>query len=196
LIKDKNLSKIKYSIIIKKDNMSGFKDLYNFLEFAKNNRKYPESTANNIKSALKIFEKELTENELNSINLVEDTIEEIFLNVVSDNKEKNIGSLNAYKARVLKIIKDYKKYGVDPSKIQGWQIKTRKSTPLLNQKDKKDKNIDNQHFELSNAINNPVHKIDLSLKNGKRATITLPDNIDLHEAQTIKAVVDALVKKQ
>ena len=83
-----------------------YKDLYDFIDFAKGNRKYPENTANGLKSALKIFEGELNLDELNSVDLVEDNIEEIFINVVTKNKDKNIGSLNTYKARVLKVIKD------------------------------------------------------------------------------------------
>ena len=68
--------------------MNKFSDLYDFIEFAKNNRKYPENTANGLKSALKIFEKELNLDELNSVGLIEDNIEEIFINAVSKNKDK------------------------------------------------------------------------------------------------------------
>src|SRR3989338_5876139 len=69
--------------------MEKFNNLYTFIDFAKGNRKYPENTANNLKSALKIFEKVLTEDELNSISLIEDRIEEIFINVINSNKKKN-----------------------------------------------------------------------------------------------------------
>ena len=120
--------------------MEKFNYLYDFIDFAKANRKYPESTANNLKSALKIFEKELNPEELKSINMIEDSIEEIFRSVAIANKDKSIISLNTYKARLLKVINDYKRYGADPSKIQKWVIKTKKSTPLLIKQDKTDKN--------------------------------------------------------
>ena len=67
--------------------MHKYSALYDFIDFAKGNRKYPENTANGLKSALKIFEKELNVDELNSIDLVEDNIEEIFINVVGKNKD-------------------------------------------------------------------------------------------------------------
>ena len=41
--------------------MEKFKNLYDFIDLAKVNHKYPGNTANNLKSALKIFEKELND---------------------------------------------------------------------------------------------------------------------------------------
>lgn len=166
--------------------MDNFKTLYGFLEFSKNNKKYTNPVANNIKSALKIFENELTEEEADSIDLAQQNIEEIFLGVVGHNKQKSIASLNAYKARVIRVIQDYQKYGKNPSKIQAWEPRERKSTPLLNVKDKKDK-------DLSLPINTPVDKIELSLKNGV-AQISIPTDISQSDAKKIKNVIDALIQ--
>jgi hypothetical protein len=181
--------------------MDKFINLYNFIDFAKTNRKYPESTANNLKSALKIFEKELNAEELKSISMVENTVNEIFRSVVIANKEKSIISLNTYKARLLKVIKDYKKYGANPSKMQSWIVKTRKSsptgkqihqsTPLLIKKDKQDK--DNKI--LSNFIEAPVYncyKIEFSLREDAKAVISVPKDISLKEIKIIKAILDSL----
>lgn len=167
-----------------------FNNLYDFVDFAKANRKYPDSTANNLKSALKIFEKELNAEELKSINMVEDSIGEIFRSLVLAHKDKSIVSLNTYKARLLKVIKDYKKYGAEPSKIQNWVAKTRNSTPLLIKKDKPDKN----KTALSNSINASVencHKIDLSLDCG-RVQISIPRGVDAKEATIIKNIIDSI----
>ncbi|MCX6718245.1 MAG: hypothetical protein NTY81_01415 [Candidatus Staskawiczbacteria bacterium] len=167
-----------------------FVDLYNFIDFAKANRKYADNTANNLKSALKIFEKELNAKELESIDMVEDSIGEIFRSLVIANKNKSIVSLNTYKARLLKVIKDYKKYGAEPSKIQHWVAGTRKSTPLLIKKDISDK----KKITLSNPINTPVdnlHKITLSFECGK-AEILIPKNMGAKEAKIIKDIIDSL----
>ncbi|PJE68494.1 hypothetical protein COU96_03335 [Candidatus Shapirobacteria bacterium CG10_big_fil_rev_8_21_14_0_10_38_14] len=165
--------------------MQKFDNLYTFIEFAKNNRKYPENTANNLKSALKIFEKVLTEDELNSVSLLEDRIEEIFISVISSNKNKSIGSLNTYKARVLRILKDYKKYGANPAKIQNWIPATRlrqkgfggqgNSTPLLSKKDKTDKNQINLSDPFPTPVDN-MHKIELTVQANSRIIILLPKN--------------------
>jgi site-specific recombinase XerD len=171
--------------------MNKFIDLYNFIEFAKANRKYADNTANNLKSALKIFEKELNKEELKSIDMVEDSIGEIFRSLVIAHKDKSIVSLNTYKARLLKVIKDYKKYGAEPSKIQHWVAKERKSTPLLINKDK----LDKKKIILSNPINTPVdnlHKIDLSFDCG-RIQVSVPKNISKKETEIIKDVLDSLI---
>ena len=170
-----------------------FINLYDFIDLARANKKYLDSTANNLKSALKIFEKELNAEELKSINMVEDSIGEIFRSLVIANKSKSIVSLNTYKARLLKVIKDYKKYGAEPSKMQSWVAKTRKSTPLLIKKDK----VDKKKIILSNSINAPVensHKIDLSLSYGS-AQISIPKNITAKEAKTIKGIIDSFVEE-
>jgi hypothetical protein len=170
-----------------------FTDLYNFIDFARANRKYPDNTANNLKSALKIFEKELNAEELKSISMVEDSVGEIFRSLVIANKDKNIVSLNTYKARLLKVIKDYKKYGAEPGKIQNWIAKTKKSTPLLIKNDKPD----NKKINLSNPINTPVenfHKINLSFNCGQ-VEISIPKNLSAKEAEIIKNILDSLAAK-
>ena len=176
--------------------MNKFKDLYDFIDLAKNNRKYPASTANNLKSALKIFEKELNLDELNSIGLIEDNVEEIFINTVSNNKTKNIGSLNTYKARLLKVIKDYQRYGIDPSKMQGWDNKQHKTNRhVVNKKDNSDKAQDKPHIRLSDVTDTPVentHKMELVLKSGARATLFIPANISQVEIKTLKSILDSL----
>jgi site-specific recombinase XerD len=170
--------------------MDKFISLYDFIDFARANRKYPDSTANNLKSALKIFQKELNAEELKSIDMVQESIEEIFRSLVIANKEKSIISLNSYKARLLKVIKDYRKYGKEPGKMQNWSTKEKKSTGVLIKEDKTDK----KKISLSNFINDSVenlHKIDLSLTSG-RAQITVPKNIKPSEIKTIKNILDSL----
>lgn len=173
--------------------MTKFTNLYDFIDFAKANRKYPANTANNLKSALKIFEKELNAEELKSIQMVEDSVGEIFRSVAIANKNKSIISLNTYKARLLKVIADYKKYGADPSKIQHWTLKKRASTPMLTKKDKTDK----ENINLSNSIYSPVestHKIEIVLESGAKAALSIPRELNKSDAETIKAVINSLTK--
>ncbi len=182
--------------------MKKFNELYSFIDFAKGNRKYLENTANNLKSALKIFEKALTDDESDSISLFEDRIEEIFISVINNNKDKSIVSLNTYKARVLKVLSDYKKYGADPAKINKWFVKTRNSLPagrqahqftgVFNNKDKSDK----EKINLSNSINTSVynmHKIELSLRPNVSSVIIIPRDISAKEAKMIKDIIDSLI---
>jgi|SRR3989344_1681050 len=171
-----------------------FIQLYDFIDFARANKKYADSTANNLKSAVKIFEKELNAEELKSIGMVEDSIGEIFRSLVIANKNKGIASLNTYKARLLKVIKDYKKYGAEPGKIQGWIVKARSPETLPVGKDKQDK----KSITLSNPINTPVenfHKIEIAIKNGQKISISVPRDMTIKEAETIKNILDSLAIK-
>jgi len=167
-----------------------FTSLYDFVDFARANRKYPDNTANNLKSAIKIFEKELNTEELKSIHMVEDSIGEIFRSLVIAHKDKSIVSLNTYKGRLLKVIKDYKRYGADPAKMQSWVVKQKNSTPLLIKKDKPD----TKKIILSKVIHEGVdncHKISLCLACGY-AEISIPKNISTQDAKTIKSIIDSL----
>jgi len=194
--------------------MNKFSDLYDFIDLASANRKYTESVANNLKSTLKIFGKELNEEELGSINMIEDNIEEIFRSVANVNKDKSMGSLNTYKARLLRVIGDYKKYGANPAKIQGWTIKEKKSLPagrqaqqstgVLIAEDKKDKTLSlPKHTCVENHpcaclpagreyVNN-CHRIDVALSNGSHAVLIIPANISQKEIATLKSLLDSLI---
>jgi len=171
--------------------MENFNNLYDFIDLAKINRKYPENTANNLRSALKIFEKELNADELKSVSMIASSIEEIFRGVVMANKNKSIISLNTYKARLLKVINDYKKYGIEPGKMQNWNIKIKKSTPLLIKKDKTDKGNKDISNSICATVNN-IHKIELSFESGI-ATIVIPQDISPQEAKKIKDIIDSLI---
>jgi hypothetical protein len=128
--------------------------------------------------------------------LVEDNIEEIFINVVGKNKDKGIGSLNTYKARVLKVIRDYQRYGINPSKIQGWMTKPHKEiTHKIAEKDITDKEQDKSQTALSDYTNTPVHKIELSLQSGK-AVILVSKNINSKEINMLKSILDSLPQEE
>lgn len=173
--------------------MNKFNDLYDFIDLAKSNRKYPENTANGLKSALKIFGKQLNLDEINSVDLVEDNIEEIFISVVGANKDKTVASLGTYKTRLLKVIKDYQKYGIDPNKMQNWNVSSTKALKhIIKKKDIQDKEEDKDKITLSDHVNTPVHKIELSFKNNRKFLMLLPKDIDQKEAESIKKIIDSL----
>lgn len=100
--------------------MKKINDLYDFIERAIKSRKYPENTGLSLKSALKLFERELNEDEKNSLDQFKRNIEQIYQTVFSKNKEYSADSLAVYKSRVLKAINDYEKYGTDPNKMANW----------------------------------------------------------------------------
>jgi hypothetical protein len=186
--------------------MNSFKDLDDFIDLAEKNRKYPENTAQGLRAALKVFGKELKPDEFSSIDLIEERFDEIFLEVLNSNKDKfSIDSLNTYKMRFIKIMRDYRKYGQNPSNMQNWVVKQREirkspqpiqSKPV--KKDKPDIEKDTSPSSPSAVINTSVyneHKIELALRPDAKFTLLLPRNINESEAQTLKAIIDSLIQK-
>lgn len=100
--------------------MGNFQSLYDFIDRAIKSRKYPENTGMSLKSALKLFEAELNEEENNSVDEFSKHLEQIYQSVFSKNKNFSAASLATYKSRVGKVLADYKKYGMDPIKMVSW----------------------------------------------------------------------------
>jgi len=106
-----------------KNIMKKFEELYDFINRAINNRNYAGNTGISLKTALRLFEKEINDEEKNSIDKFHKNIEQIYHSVCSKNKNFSAGSLATYKSRVIKVVTDYEKYGADPTKMSSWTKK-------------------------------------------------------------------------
>ena len=98
-------------------------DLYEFIDRAVRNRKYPSSTAQGLKAALRIFETELNDEERGSIDKIKENVDQIYHSVSLKNKNVAQSSLATYKVRLAKVIRDFEQYGVDPTKMNNWTVK-------------------------------------------------------------------------
>lgn len=201
--------------------MNTFSDLSIFIDLAEKNRKYPANTAQGLRASLKVFGKELKPDEFNSLNLVEERIDEVFLDVLNANRDKySIESLNTYKARFVKVLTDYKRYGVDPSKMQNWTVKARKPVehnPQRHLTDSVEKDtpdvkqdasvqtpsahlpspvhtVENSGLPMSANLSDNCHRLELALRPGIKAILVLPADLSAPEAETIKSILDSLKK--
>src|SRR3990167_6790009 len=105
--------------------MATLKEVYNFIDSAIKSRKYPENTGIALKTALRLFEAELSEEEKLSADLIKSNINQIYNAVYNRNKTGfSVGSLATYKSRVSKALADFETYGIDPAKMASWQPKT------------------------------------------------------------------------
>lgn len=103
--------------------MANFDELYTFIDRARRNRKYPDSTAQALRTSLKLYEEELSEEERLSLDIFKNNFEQITREVFNKNASKfTAGSLATYKSRVLKVIAEFEKYG-DPAKMANWNPK-------------------------------------------------------------------------
>ncbi len=169
--------------------MDEFNKLYEFVDLAKKNRKYPANTAHGKRAALKLFDTVVTPDERESLKLLEERMDEIYLSLIGKHKNSfSMKSLNTYKGRFLKVIQDYKRYGKEPDAIVHWEAKHRKYTVRDIKDDAKDTSLHNLSFPTHKG----VHKLDISLQSGETCSIQAPSAISKKDAQKIKDVLDAL----
>jgi hypothetical protein len=165
-----------------------FSKLYEFIDLAEKNRKYPANTAHGRRAALKLFETALNLDELESLDLIQQRIEEIYLTLIARHKNTySIQSLNTYKGRFLKVIEDYKRYGINPDSIIQWEVKPRKYAS----KDK-DTEEDSIQEDVSLPVHRGVHKLQIALEDGSYCTLELPKTIDSKDADTIYKILKSI----
>lgn len=166
--------------------------LYEFIERAIKSRKYPENTAQGLKAALKLFDDVLNDEERQSLDTFKKNIEQIYHSVSTKNgKNFNASTLAVYKSRVSKLLNDYEKYGIDPTKMASWIPK------IINRSPKKQKvntqNEDPADINEANQTTVAMFKMELPLRPGVKSMITVPPDMTSAECSRIKAILDSLI---
>lgn len=174
-----------------------FSELRGFVERAIKNRKYPESTGRALIAALKLFERELNEDEAASIDVFRDNFEQIYRNLFTKNPSLNASSLATYKSRVSKVLEDYAKYGTDLTKIASWtpkiqQPRAAKKT-AKNEQPETTKSTADDSTETPSTSSINIHRIELALRPNSKFVLLVPKDITLTEATMIKTLLDSLV---
>ncbi len=108
-------------------------ELFDFISAAERSRNYPSKVASNHRSPLRLIEPELTEEEKNSLEILQNNLDKIFQTVYDKNKSRmSASSIAVYNRRVRSLIDDYEKYGTDPGKMASWnrQLITRKHSKV------------------------------------------------------------------
>ena len=168
--------------------MDQIAEIYAFIDLAEKNRKYPANTAHGRRAALKLFDTVLHEDERESLDLIQERMNEIFLSLITKHKDAfSIQSLNTYKGRFLKVIQDYQRYGAQPETMVYWEAKQRPYVQKV-----KDTQKDTSFHSLSFEIPRGVHKFQVVLESGETATIEVPTNISTRDISTLKSILDAL----
>lgn len=176
--------------------MTKFQDLYEFVDIAARNRKYPESTAQALKAALKLYSAELNDEESENIDKFKENFEQIVQSVFSKNKSNfTTTSLATYKSRVQKVLTDFERYS-DPIKMNSWSPKvitrSKKKVSQASASDSDDNFVDAKN---SSVTENNVHKIELALRPGVKMLLIVPRDLKELEAKMINSIVASLVKK-
>ena len=171
-------------------------DLFEFIDRAVKSRKYPESTAQGLRAALKAFDSVLNEEERQSLELFKKNIDPIYQSVFNKyGKEFSSGTLAVYKSRVLKVVNDYEKYGTDPAKMANWMPKIIKRGPRKKSLESNEEIADNE-IEPSTVSpdSGKLNKIELMLRDDEtRSIIMVPRDLKSSECKRIKMLLDSLV---
>ncbi len=176
--------------------MAKFQNLYDFVDRAVKSRKYPPNTAGGLKAALKLFEIDINTEERDSIEKFKFNLEQIYRSVATKNKSVTAGSLSTYRSRVLKVLNDYEKYGVDPTKMANWSPKTKSIAPQKKINDASPKSAEESVFESTPSASTNIHRIELSLRPDTKFVVIVPRDITKAECTTIKGILDSLCVKE
>lgn len=168
--------------------------LNGFVDVALRNRKYAPNTAYGYKAALKVFDDELSLEEHESFELFKERFDQIFSSIVNKKqKDFSISSLQVYKRRVLYVLRDYEKYGVDPSKMANW-IPNRNKPHISKSGPGSQSVISGKPNENSGlAMGSDYSKHEYSLRPSKKILIYYPSDFTLEEAKSIQSFAEYLI---
>ncbi len=164
--------------------------LYDFIDRAVKSRNYLPGSAKGLKAALKLFEKELTDEERASVDLFEAHLDRIQQVIFSANNSITPNSLATYKSRVLRVLSDYKKFGSDPTKMANWNAK-----PVARAK-RPQAQSENRSFgtgvEDGGATSIPLgmQKIEHPIRVGVKVVVYLPAEPTSGDIDKIKKLLD------
>lgn len=168
--------------------------LNEFVEIARKNRKYPDNTALAIKSALKLFEIELTDQERESLDVFKEHLEQVSQSVFNKNKAKiSASSLATYKRRIANMLDDYEKYGTDPAKMASWSrpIRGAGGRSKVKTKTAKPKEVQQTPEEITETIAK-TERFELVMGDDQKAILIIPTPLTAQGLKKIRALVDYL----
>lgn len=178
--------------------MANFQDIYDFIDRAVKNRNYPSNTALGLKAALRLFEEEINDEERASHDKFKTNIDKIYKNISIKNKNVTASSLSTYKSRVMKVLNDFEKYGIDPTKMANWSTKiTVRPKKVTNKVSSQDTPLHDNLLSVSApSHSNNVHRIELSLRPDTKFVILVPMDIKKSECDILKGMLDSLCIKE
>jgi hypothetical protein len=169
-------------------------DLKRFTDVAEKNRKYAPNTATGIRVALGLFEAELNDQEKESLQTFKENLDAIYNSVYRKNQTSlSSNTIAEYKRRILRVIDDYEKYGVDPTKMSTWTPVQRKAVTKVKKNNETviPQREDEKPVQESSGTMT-MNRFELNLRPGIKAIILTPSDLKLEEAKRIKKYIEYL----
>ncbi len=184
--------------------------LISFIDLAERNRKYQPNTAQGYKAALRRLEEVLNEDEIISFQLVEERFPQIMDAFFKKHQgEVSASSMDVYRKRIQKLLKDYKKWGPNLKDWSSWVVsvpKARHSSKdgsdtnpaiVVSQNGQTVEDIDNIKT-LQNAESGSRYtlstRFEIPLRPGVLAFVSTPSDLTKNEAKKIQKYVDYLIE--
>ncbi|MDO8591671.1 MAG: hypothetical protein Q7R60_01935 [bacterium] len=172
--------------------------LYEFVDRAVKNRKYPPTTSQALKAALKSFDSELTDEERKSIKTFRNNIDQIASTIYNKKGHSvSAASLSTYKSRALKVISDYEKYGTDPVKMTNWAppkpvFRKKKISTMGAESPINDLPQEDGTSPIEVSLPAGMHKMELQLRPDTKFIFVLPYDLKTKEVTKIGAILKSL----
>lgn len=172
--------------------------LMNFIQTAERSRKYPSNTADAFRVAIRLFEKDLNDEERASIDVLSDHLDQIYSSVVNHNSTKfSLGSLETYKKRIQRVLREYSLYGKDATKMTNWKPKMRVFTKKKKQEEQSEESRRAETKETPFApmttgdlSDSKLSKYEIQLRSDTKALIIIPFDLSTDEADKLKLYID------
>jgi len=169
--------------------MGTIESLKQFIDAAEKSRKYPPNTATSKRTALNLFEKELSNEEQESIEIFSNNLEKIAQEVYRKNSSTmSVSSIDTYRRRIGSLLHDFEKYGTDSSKMSSWNPRSR------NIKKKIVKEISNVNNTNNITVDTPAfetHRLEVSIRPGIKSILIIPADLTKDEAQRISNIINS-----
>lgn len=178
--------------------METIKTLDEFIAAAEKGRKYPGNTAGAFRTALKLFEKEMNEGEKSSLDTFEANLNKIYNEVVNKNKTKmSVTSLATYRHRIVSLLRDYREYGITPSKMVSWERKPRirNHAQMSNRGSDNYPSTDTQpNFSTGGTVGEVVNRLEIPLSdnNNRKALLVVPRDLTKEDVARLTSILGVL----
>jgi len=179
--------------------MATTKELFEFINQAANDRKYAPNTALGRKAALQIYEKQLTDEERASTDMIYERLDRIAQAVDSKNKGFKSSTLLVYKKRVKNLLEDFKKYGQSSETMATWKtgrsnVAPAAKTPKNNKSQaQREEDIVINAAESAPIFRSKLHDLNVQLRPDLRLTVSLPFDLSSSEAARLKKLIDSMI---
>lgn len=179
--------------------MNNIENLQDFIKRAERNYKYKPNTAGALSAALKLFSTVMTDDELSEEKFPIDKLDEIAERIHTKFADKySVDSLQTYKSRITRVVKDFAQYGSDAKSMASWNPLTKQRTikPKLTKTKLHKQEIEKQddsHLSKEQNANIPGLKdITLPLTNNRNVVIYYPTDLTEDEASKLGTVLKSI----